>query len=375
MDPVADNEPGGRCGNKVPETFYRQKESSMRTPVCLFIAGGMALVALAGCGSGADGETTETAIPVRTAPVVIEETSPAIHTSGRLSSLVEARLSFKVGGIIRTLNFAEGEEAREGDILAELTLDEIAARAQQAESAHEKAERDYRRAGNLYADSVITLERLQDAETGLAVARSNREIAEFNLLHSSIRAPADGRILKRYAEVNELVAPGQPIILFGVSGEEWILRAAVNDRELIKLRIGDPARAAFDAYPDVEFTALLTEIAEAADPMSGSYEIELALDPDGHRLVSGFVADIDIFPTTGDEHRVVPVEALVEADGDLGVVYTVDRATGRARAVHIVIDHMVDGRVAASSGLHDIKEVVVDGAAYLADSSLVSVIE
>lgn len=347
----------------------------MRTAVCLLFAGGMALIALAGCRSGGDGEATETAIHVRMAPVVLEETSPAIHTSGRLSSPVEARLSFKVGGIIKELNFREGEEVREGEILAGLMLDEIAARARQAQSAYEKAERDYRRAGNLYADSVITLERLQDAETGLTLARSNKEIAEFNLRHSSIRAPADGNILKRFVEVNELVGPGQPVILFGVSGEEWILRASVNDRELMRLRIGDPARATFDAYPDVGFPAVLTEIAEAADPMSGSYEIELMIDPGERRLISGFVADIDIFPTAGSKHRVIPIDALVEADGDLAVVYTVDRASGRARAVNIVIDHMVDGRVAVSSGLSDVNEVVTDGAAYLADSSLVSISE
>ena len=370
-----ENESSGEDGTRPRKNMYSEKERSMRTPVCLLLAGGIALAAFAGCGPGGDGAAGQAAIHVRMAPVVIEETSPVIHTSGRLSSLVEARLSFKVGGIIKALNFAEGEEVGKGEILAGLMLDEMAARAQQAESAYEKAERDYRRAGNLYADSVITLERLQDAETGLEVARSNKKIAQFNLLHSSIRAPADGRILKRFAEENELVAPGQPIILFGTSGEEWILRASVNDRELIRLRIGDPARATFDAYPGIEFPAVLTEISESADAMSGSYEIELTIDEGERRLISGFVADIDIFPTTGVKHRVIPIDALVEADGDLGVVYTVDRATARARAVHIVIDYMVDGRVAVSSGLENVNDVVTDGAAYLADSSLVHISE
>jgi RND family efflux transporter MFP subunit len=352
-----------------------EKDKGMRTLCFALMAGSMFLLALGGCGSGGEGEPPETAIPVRTAQVLLEETAPPVHTSGRLSSVLEARLSFKVGGIIRAMNFAEGEAVRKGDVLAELMLDEISAQAQQARSGYEKAQRDYARAQNLYADSVIALERLQDAETGLAVARSTMEIAEFNLHHSSIRAPAAGRVLKRYAEVNELVAPGQPIILFGAAGEEWILRAAVNDRELIRLRIGDPARVAFDAYPDIEFTARLSEVAEAADPMSGSYEVELVVEPNGNRLISGFVADIDIFPTTGGEHRVIPIGALVEADGSLGVVYTVDRENKRARVVHIVIDHMVNGRVAVSSGLENVTEVVTDGAAYLADSSLVSIAE
>jgi len=49
---------------------------------------------------------------------------------------------------------------------------------------------------NLYQDSVATLEQKQDAETGLTVARSNLEIAEYNLKHSSILAHPTGKFLK-----------------------------------------------------------------------------------------------------------------------------------------------------------------------------------
>ncbi len=349
----------------------------MRIHRNVLLAGGLGLIALAaaGCGPAGDGSGAEIAVPVRLAPVVLEDTAPPVHTSGKLSSMFEARLSFKTGGIIRSVSFDEGEVVKKGDVMAELMLDEIAAQSQQARSAYEKAERDYQRARNLYADSVITLERLQDAGTGLDLAKSALEIADFNLRHSAIRAPAAGMVLKRYAEINELVAPGQPVFLFGATGDEWTLRASVNDREIISLRIGDPATVTFDAYPDVSFRAELSEIAEAADPMTGGYEIELTVDPDEYRLVSGFVGDIEIRPSTEGRYRVIPVGALVEADGGLGTVYAVEPETRRARAVHVVISHMIDGRVAVASGLENIAEVVTDGAAYLADSSLVSIAE
>lgn len=349
----------------------------MRTHRYVLLTGvaGLLALALAGCGSGGEDPRTAAPVPVRMARVVLEETAPPVRTSGRLSSVLEARLSFKAGGIIQSVDFDEGQAVKKGDVLAELVLDEIAAQTRQARSGYEKAERDYRRAQNLYADSVITLERLQDAETGLDVARSASEIAEFNLRHSAIRAPADGKVLKRYAEVNELVAPGQPIFMFGATGEEWTLRASVNDRELIRLTIGDPAMVTFDAYPGISFDGDVAEIAEAADPMSGGYEIELMVQPGEYRLISGFVADIEIRPSKGRPCRVVPIEALVEADGDMGVVYTVDRETNRARAVPVVISHIAGERVAVRSGLENVTEVVTDGAAYLADTSLVSITE
>lgn len=328
-----------------------------------------------GCGPAGDASDEAAAVPVRLAAVTIEKTAPPVYTSGRLSSVLEARLSFKVGGIISSIGYGEGEAVKKGEALAELVPDEIQAQAQQARSGYEKARRDYGRAQNLYADSVITLERLQDAETGLDLAASALEIAEFNLHHSTIRAPADGRVLRRFAEVNELVAPGQAVLMFGAAGEEWILRASVNDREIIRLRLGDPAVATFDAYPGIRFEAELSEIAEAADPMTGGYEVELRVEPGQHRLVSGFVADIEISTSGGAPHYVIPIDALVEADGNEGRVYTVDRAAGRARAVDVVIGHLAEGRVAVAAGLDDVTEVVTDGAAYLADSSLVRIIE
>lgn len=343
----------------------------------LLLAWGLGLIIAAsqGCGPSGDGSGSEIPVPVRLAAVVLEKTAPPVYTSGKLSPVLEARLSFKVGGIIESVSFDEGETVKAGDVLATLVLDEISAQAQQARSGYEKALRDYGRARNLYADSVITLERLQDAETGLELATSGLEIADFNLHHSAIRAPADGKVLKRYAETNEVVAPGQPIFVFGATGEEWVLRASVNDREVITLRLGDPASVAFDAYPQVSFDARLSEIAEAADPMTGGYEIELAVESNGHRLVSGFVADIEIHPTAAGDYRIIPIDALVEADGSLGTVYTVDPVTKRARAVTVIISHVASGRVAVASGLENVNEVVTDGAAYLADSSLVSVVQ
>jgi multidrug efflux system membrane fusion protein len=335
----------------------------------------IALALLCGCGPGKDGSHPETAVPVRTAAVMTEDTSPPIHTSGRLSSALEARLSFTTGGIIARFNVDEGETVDKGGIIVSLKLDEIEARASQARTAFDKAKRDYARAANLYADSVIALESMQDAESGLKTAGAALEIAEFNLDHSVIRAPADGQILRRYAEANELVGPGQPVVLFGTTGAHWVLRAAVNEQEVLRLGIGDPAAARFDAYPDTSFRAETTEIAESAGPMTGGYEIELSLDDAGLKLMSGFVADIDIFPREGGRYSAIPVDALVEADGSRGWVYRVDHETMRARAVPVVIHHIIGSRVAVSSGLEGVDEVVTDGAQYLADSSLVSIVE
>ena len=107
---------------------------------------------------------------------------------GKLASKEELKLSFKTGGIISEIFVDEGQTVKKGQVLAKLNLSEIQAQVNQAILGLDKAERDYRRANNLYKDSVVTLEQLQNTTTALDIAKSNVKIAEFNLQFSTIKA-------------------------------------------------------------------------------------------------------------------------------------------------------------------------------------------
>ena len=95
------------------------------------------------------------------------------------------------------------------------------------------AERDYKNVSALFADSVATLEQLENVEVqvqnaknqveaaqkGLAFNEQNMEVANFNLKHSKIIAPSSGVILKKLAESNEVTAPGTPYYFTGLEGK------------------------------------------------------------------------------------------------------------------------------------------------------------
>ena len=105
--------------------------------------------------------------------------------------------------------------------MATLKSAEIAAQVQQVELAVEKAQRDYQRADNLYKDSVATLEQLQNAKTGVDIAKQNLQQVAFNQQYSRIYAPADGFIVKKTANEGELASSGSPVLFMNaVSGFE-----------------------------------------------------------------------------------------------------------------------------------------------------------
>ena len=326
-----------------------------------------------GCNSNAEELPIEKKTPVRTAEVTTARMSFPVHTSGMLASKAEAKLSFKIGGIIERIYVDEGATVRAGQLLATLNLAEINAQVNQARSAFQNAERDMERIDRLYADSVVTLEQKQDVETALEVARANLEIAEFNLDYSKIYAPTSGKTLKRFAETNELVNAGMPIFTFGSAGQDWIVRAGVTDRDIVQLQLNDTAYVFFDAYPGKRFAAHITEMAEAVDPRSGTFEVELTVQPAGKKLISGFIARVEIFPSQRNLFAIIPIDALVEGDGYKGFVYAPINNQKSVKKIPVTIAQILDEGIAVSEGLENIKTIITDGAPYLSDGDAVKI--
>jgi RND family efflux transporter MFP subunit len=341
---------------------------------------------LTGCRPSADDASAQfaeragpDAVPVRTAPVVQEARALPIRTSGRLARKAEMSLSFKVGGFVETIRVDEGDRVRKGQVLARLDLDEINARVRRAEASLEKAERDLRRAKVLYADSVATLEEKQNAETAVEVAAARLRETRFNQRHATITAPSDGRIQNRRVEEHEQVRPGAPVFEFGADAEGWVMRVGLADKDVVKLRLGSPATVTFDAFPEEPFQARVTEIADAADPVSGTFEVELRIDDPAGRLKAGMIGSADLTPTEADSLFFVPTGAIVEGDGQYGVVYALRDAPAAARSdtatVHRVerreirIARILGDEVAVRSGLAGTERVVVRGGAYLQDGA------
>jgi multidrug efflux system membrane fusion protein len=318
-------------------------------------------------------QSNETSIPVRVSAVKKVKIAQPIRTSGRLSSASEIKLSFKIGGIIDNVLVDEGQQVQKGQILASLKLDEIEGQVAQARAGFEKAERDFRRVQNLYADSAVTLEQLQNAKSGLIIAESNLKITEFNLSHAQISAPSRGRILKQLAEAGELVGPGQPILFFGSQSGCWMVKAGVADQDLIRIAIGDSASVGFDAYPEMCFPASVREIAAGPDPQNGLYEIELELCPSSVTLFSGFVAKVDIFSSQTEMVFQVPFASLVNVHGLHGYVYCVEKDS-LARKVPVEITYFTDENAMIRKGLEEVNFVVTEGAAYLNGNKKVKIV-
>lgn len=329
---------------------------------------------IAGCRNRQPEATMEDLPRVRVAEITRVSMSIPVHATGILGASEEIKLSFKTGGLISAIHVREGQKVRKGSLLASLNLSEVNAAVNQAKNGYEKALRDFKRAENLYRDSVATLEMRQNAATALDVAKSTLEIANFNLEHSTITAPSDGIILRQLAKTNELVASGYPVFLFGTSGKYWKVRSGISDKDIVKINSGDSASVTFDAWPSVKFSGVVDETGEMANPATGTYETEISIQSSKYRLASGFVAGVDIYPAQKKSFTMIPISALVAADGMNGYVFIVgDSST--VRKIRVGIENIPGDRTAVSGIPQGATEIVTEGSAYLRDGMKVNVIK
>ncbi|MEM9889201.1 MAG: efflux RND transporter periplasmic adaptor subunit [Bacteroidota bacterium] len=308
---------------------------------------------------------------------VEQTTTPIpIAASGMIGSKAEMNLSFKIGGIINNIYVSEGQRIRKGQLLASLKTTEIDAQVLKAQQGVDKSQRDLNRIQKLYADTAATLEQVQDLTTVAELAAADLEIAQFNQTYAKIIAPTSGRLLKKFAEENELTGAGTPIFRLASSGKDaFVIKIGVADRDVIRLRLNDRAEVHLDAIPDQSFTAFVSEIAEAADPRTGVFEVELTLNANGNApLKNGFIGKVNVFPSNQVPYYKINMNALVEGKADRANIYV--PADGKARKVSIRPEYIgKDFFTVSTNQVTDLERVITDGAAYLKEGAAIRVFE
>ncbi len=310
---------------------------------------------------------------VRAVPVTTEPLALPIVATGTLGPKEEVALGFKVGGVIARIEVDAGQSVRAGQTLAQLDVHEIDAAVTRAASAAEKAERDLARAQRLFVDSVVTRVQVQDAETVAQVARADLEAARFNRRYAEIVAPAEGVILRRKAEPGELVAPGAQVLVLGSRARGAVVRTGLADRDALRVQRGDSATVRFAALPDRVLRGTVTEIGGAAEPGTGTYIVEVTL-PGAALLTAGLVGQVEIRPRERRLAAIVPVEAVLEADGSSATVFALSADGRHALRKRVTVAFLDGDRVAIASGLENVTRVLTDGAAYLDDGMAVKVV-
>ena len=311
---------------------------------------------------------------VEVVPLVSSNEPITINSIGHVSSDKELKLSFKVGGIVSAINADEGDYIKAGTPLASMQTNEIDAQVLKATSALEKAERDLDRTRKMYADDAATLENIQDLETLVSVSLADRDIALFNQKYASIISPISGRVLKRMAEPNELVNPGQPILIIASSGSgSYIMQAALSDKDIATVSIGNQVDMTFDAFRNESFHGKIISIAESADPRTGMFDIDISIQRSKRRMRNGLIGRLSIFPKQEVHHLKIPLDAVVDINMDQVTIFVPTQEDTVAQAIQIKPLHIQQDYILIDASQSLPARLITTGAAYLRDGSIIKI--
>ncbi|MDB4443581.1 MAG: efflux RND transporter periplasmic adaptor subunit [Saprospiraceae bacterium] len=292
-----------------------------------------------------------------------------IQTIGRLGSDTEHKLSFKIGGFISSLKVKEGDFVRKGDLLGTMRTNEIDAQVLKAKRAVQKAYRDLERVKSMFADSVATSENVDDLTTLLQVSEADLGIAKFNQKYAKIISPVNGRVIRKLSEPNELVSPGQPILIVASSqGSTYVMKVSLSDKDVNRVKLKSQAEVGFDAFPNELFYGQISNIAESADPLTGTFEVKISIDSKNKRLRNGSIGRAKINPKDSEPYLELPILSIVEGDQKELMIFIPTESDTIAKMVKVELIHITNHSIFIKKPVEGtIEKVITTGAAYLID--------
>lgn len=328
---------------------------------------------LAACG-GTKPVTEEQQIVVEVAQVSGGAATSVITGTGSLEREREVVLSFRVPGVVRQLTVDNGDAVAKGRLIASLDPTQVAARAQQTTADYAKALRDLERDKKLAAEGWISAQRLADRQTAVQSTKAALESANFDRRSAQLLAPVGGVVLKRFIQSGEVVGAGQPVVSIADARAPLVVRVSLADRDVARVKLGDPARVTVSAIPGLQLAGSVSRIDSQVDARTGATDVDVRV-PSVAGLKTGFVADVAITLRTmavGSDMQSIPAEAIVEANGTNAVVLVVNMQTGIARRTTVTF-HGFENDDAKVTGLPANARVITSGGALVRDGNRVSV--
>jgi RND family efflux transporter MFP subunit len=315
---------------------------------------------LAGLGAVVAWRALPPAVTVATA--VAGPAVEAVYATGSVEPVTLARVGPAVRGRLVAVLAEEGERVVQGQPLARLDDREARARAEEAEARAGFAEEEAARLRTLVARDIAARTTADRAESEARAARAAAVAAQRRLDDYVVRAPANGVVLRRDAEVGEVVDVSATLFWIG---EPRPLRATVevDEEDIARVVPGQRVLLRADAFPGRTLTAEVQHITPRGDATRKSFRVRLAL-PDDTPLLIGMTVEANIILRETPDAVLVPASAVRD-----GAVFVVVRETARRREVMVGVQG--PERVEIRRGLAAGEAVILDPPAGLADGDTV----
>ncbi len=317
-------------------------------------------------------------VAVQTASVVTRypaQQVTVLTASGYVVAQRKAAVATKASGRLELLNVQEGSRVKKGDLLARLDARDVQAQLAAAQAnvgvaqaAIAGAEADQRNAAielarsrelvsqNFLSKSALdtaiarndrAVAATNNARAGLRAATANANNAKVGVDFTEIRAPFDGVVVTKSANVGDIVTPfssavdskGAVVNMADLSTLE--VEADVSESSLSKISVGQPCEIVLDALPDMRFSGSVSRMVPTVDRAKATVTTKVKFDRLNDRILPDMSAKVSFLSRKVDESAnkptiAVPPDAVVTRDGK-SVVYRMKAEGDKTVAEAVVV--------------------------------------
>ncbi len=322
----------------------------------------------------------------------------SITANGYVVARTHASVATKLVGSLTSLRVHEGSHVRKNEVIATIEDQDykaavVLAKAAvfQAEVQLQQAKNDLVRARELIKEKFIAVTDLETAETreaaaqsALDMAKAQIQVAEANLSFTQIRAPFAGTVLRKDAEVGELVSPytigaglARTSIVTMADLDTLEVEVDVNEAYIATIAQGQKARIILDAYPDVSFAGEVRQVVPTADRQKATVQVKVSILDHDPRILPDMGAKVNFLkngdpPAGAAQPRRVTLPAAALVAGPHGqTAWVVDG--GKVRSHDLEVGETKRGDVEVKKGLAGGESVVVNPPSGLKDGESVRV--
>lgn len=232
-----------------------------------------------------------------------------VYATGGVEPVTWAKVASLVRGRIVYICHCEGQDKKQGDLLARLDEHEARAALKELKAREEFLKREMTRVSELITRGAATTQAYERASMELGQVQGLISVQNERISEYTIVAPMDGLVLRRDGETGEIAEVGQVLFRVGVPKPLQVV-AEVNEEDIPRVKVGQTVLFRTDAFPERRLEGKVSEITPMGDVAAKTFRIKVAL-PDDTPLHPGMSVEANVITREKPNALLIPADALL----------------------------------------------------------------
>jgi len=307
--------------------------------------------------------------------------SAVLTASGYVVAQRKASVSSKGTGILVYLGVVEGDKVKQGQIIARLDDRDIVAQLDEAKSSLQlyqaqlnEVTNNFNREKELFSRGLSSQQSMDQAESAykgllanIDIAKAGIRVAEVSLENMIIRAPFDGTVLTKNAEVGEIVAPfgasttSRAAVVTIADMNSLMVETDVSESNIEKIKQDIDCEIVLDSNPGKTYKGYVFKIVPTADRSKATVLVKVGFKSYDDRVLPEMSAKVSFLAEQSKEEEnqapvlTVPLSAVEDIDGRKIVYVVVD---DKAVQKEITTGRLFGNYVEITSGLKEGEKII-----------------